>query len=80
MGYWFRGQHELLLVGTCGQMPPPPESQRIGSIIREKRSQQHSRKPAVVRKLLESWYPGHRWLELFATEAPEGWTVWPDST
>lgn len=24
MGYWFRGQHEILLVGTKGKFSPPP--------------------------------------------------------
>jgi ParB/RepB/Spo0J family partition protein len=44
MGYWFRGQHELLLVGTRGKAQPPNESQRVSSIFRETRGR-HSAKP-----------------------------------
>jgi len=44
MGYWFRGQHELLLVGTKGHFSPPAASLRIPSVIREARnSQQETR-------------------------------------
>src|SRR3990167_4109901 len=28
MGYWFRGQHELLLVGVKGSFSPPPSRMR----------------------------------------------------
>ena len=31
MGYWFRGQHELLLVGVKGAFPPPKASLPISS-------------------------------------------------
>src|SRR5208282_644580 len=48
MGYWFRGQHEILLVGTKGRFSPPPQAERVSSVIRERRSK-HSKKPAGVR-------------------------------
>jgi len=44
MGYWFRGQHELLLIGVKGRGVPPKEQNRYSSIIQEKRGE-HSRKP-----------------------------------
>jgi len=35
MGYWFRGQHELLTVSTKGNFSPPPSTMRISSIMKE---------------------------------------------
>lgn len=37
LGYWFRGQHEILLVGVKGKMHPPKPKLRISSVIREKK-------------------------------------------
>lgn len=75
MGYWFRGQHELLLVATKGNVSPPPEDKRIGSIIRHKR-EEHSRKPQLIYDLIESWYPNSTYLEIFARNKREGWSSW----
>src|SRR3990167_7691716 len=65
MGYWFRGQHELLLVGTRGKFSPPPQEYRVSSVIKSRRSK-HSRKPEGVRKLIEMWFPEASKVELFA--------------
>ena len=43
MGYWFRGQHELLLVGTKGKFSPPKRTELISSIVKQKR-EGHSKK------------------------------------
>ena len=75
MGYWFRGQHELLLVATRGKVSPPPQGLRCGSVIRHRRSR-HSAKPPEVRDMIAEWFPNARRLEMFAREHPEGWTVW----
>ena len=77
MGYWFRGQHELLLVGVRGKFSPPPPSLRISSVYREKRSR-HSKKPDAIRDLIQSWYPESHRLELFARQKTAGWDVWGD--
>lgn len=77
MGYWFRGQHELLLVGTKGKFSPPKIEQRIGSVFREKRKA-HSSKPDMIRSFLSQWYPESRRLELFARNWIEGWDVLGD--
>ena len=45
MGFWFRNQHELLLVGTREDMPLPLEKNRLPSVISGPR-QEHSQKPA----------------------------------
>lgn len=65
MGYWFRGQHELLLVGTRGKVSPPLPSQRVSSVFRKRRGA-HSAKPEEVRLYLEHVFPEARAIELFA--------------
>jgi N6-adenosine-specific RNA methylase IME4 len=72
MGYWFRNQHELLLVGVKGAFPPPPEPLRVPSVFRSRR-REHSRKPDYIRVLIEKWYPGVKKLEMFARERWPGW-------
>lgn len=74
-GYWARIRHELLLVGTKGHFRPPPPALRIPSVVAIPRTI-HSRKPAVVRDLIASWYPGERKIELFARERAKGWDCW----
>lgn len=64
-GYWFRNQHELLLVGIKGTIPKPTPPQRIRSIYTEKRTT-HSKKPDHIRDLIKSWYPTLKKIELFA--------------
>jgi len=75
MGYWFRGQHELLLVGTKGSFPAPEPSARFSSIIREPRST-HSTKPKVIYEMIEAMFPGRTYLELFCRTPRDGWEVW----
>ena len=84
MGYWFRGQHELLLVGVKGKFSPPKNKQRISSVFREKRTG-HSKKPDKIRELINEWYPDKTKIELFARKPKgqlfedksfNGWDVW----
>jgi N6-adenosine-specific RNA methylase IME4 len=73
MGYYFRQQHELLLVATQGNLPPPAKEVRTSSIFRSRRKT-HSRKPECVYRWIEQAYPdplGKR--ELFAREQRPGW-------
>ena len=76
-GYWFLGQHELLLVGTRGQFSPPPADLRISSVISEPRTR-HSKKPQKAREIIDSYFPANvfRRLEVFAREKQPGWTFW----
>lgn len=71
MGYWFRGQHELLLVGKRGNARTPAAAQRISSVIRCPRGL-HSRKPDYVRDQIAAWYPEPR-LEMFTRTKRPGW-------
>ena len=75
MGYWFRGQHELLIVATRGRMSPPPQGERVRSVLRIRRGR-HSAKPTEVRDMIAAWFPTARRLEMFARGQTEGWTVW----
>lgn len=77
MGYWFRNQHEILLVGVKGEMSPPTRSLRVSSVIREKRGK-HSKKPEIIRDLINLWYPNKTKIELFARETTPGWDAWGD--
>ena len=75
MGYWFRGQHELLLVGVKGKFKTPEPTNRFPSVFRQKRGK-HSKKPEVVHKMLEQMFPDAKKIELFAREARPGWGAW----
>jgi N6-adenosine-specific RNA methylase IME4 len=78
MGYYFRQQHELLLVAARGSLPVPEPSARVSSVIRAKRAG-HSEKPGIVYELLESMYPTFTEadrIELFARENRSGWATW----
>lgn len=74
-GWWFRGQHELLLVGVKGKFSPPINADRIRSVFRERRTK-HSKKPAGIRSLIRKWFPNKNRVELFAREKHSGWDVW----
>lgn len=76
MGYWVRGQHELLLIGTKGWFPPPEPEDRYSSVIREKRTE-HSKKPDIVYEMIEKMFPDEKYLELFARQQYNcNWTIW----
>ena len=75
IGYWFRGSHELLLVGTKGHFSPPEPANRVSSLYEEK-SGKHSQKPEYYYTLLENCFPNGQYLELFARKPRTGWTSW----
>lgn len=75
MGYYFRQQHELLLVATRGELPTPGPSDRPPSVIRAKRGD-HSAKPEEVYELIEAMYPELPKLEMFARQHRDGWDSW----
>lgn len=75
MGYYFRSQHELLLVGIKGNMPVPPESSRVSSVIGMPR-EAHSAKPECVYEIIEQMYPSLPRIELFSRTKRDGWGAW----
>ncbi len=75
VGYWWRSRHELLLLGTRGEMSPPAPEDRWPSVIAEEKTA-HSAKPVAVYEMIEQAFPNARRLELFARDRRDGWTVW----
>jgi N6-adenosine-specific RNA methylase IME4 len=75
LGFYVRGQHELLLIGTKGQISPPEESSRVSSVLVSP-SNGHSVKPEAVYHIIEQMYPNAKYLELFARQRRQGWEAW----
>jgi N6-adenosine-specific RNA methylase IME4 len=75
MGYWFRGQHEILLVGTKGKFSPPEQKHRRSSVFEFARGK-HSKKPDEIRELIKEWFPDVDRVELFCRYPTVGWDVW----
>ena len=75
MGYWWRGQHEILMVGVKGKMSPPEQCNRESSVYREKRTK-HSKKPMHYKLFIERSFPNTKKLEMFARQKTLGWDVW----
>lgn len=72
MGYWFLGQHELLLIGTKGKIAPPKAKFRVSSIYTEKKKG-HGIKPDYFRQLIMRSFPDLNKVELFARQEVDGW-------
>ena len=76
-GYWFRNQHELLLVGTRGHVPAPAMGTQWPTLIHAL-VRRHSEKPEVFREMIESYFPTLPKIELHARGpiARPGWDAW----
>jgi N6-adenosine-specific RNA methylase IME4 len=72
LGYFFRQQHELLLVAIRGNPPRPPPANRVPSLFAFPRGK-HSEKPAEVYEIIERMYPKLPKIELFARARRAGW-------
>lgn len=75
MGYFFRQQHEILLVAKRGSPPMPAPADRVSSVIRSKRSK-HSAKPVESYEIIEAMYPTLPKLEMFCRSPRDGWAAW----
>ena len=75
MGFWFRGQHEVLLVGTKGDPGTVPEPARRSSIFSEPRGA-HSVKPQCVYSWIEEAFPLASKLEMYCRSPRPGWDAW----
>jgi N6-adenosine-specific RNA methylase IME4 len=77
LGFWFRGKHEILLIGTRGHPPAPAPGMNVPSVF-EAEVREHSRKPDRVYAILESYFPTVPKVELFARagSARPGWERW----
>lgn len=74
-GYYVRGKHELLLICTKGNMPPPIEENRFPSVLFAPRNE-HSAKPDEVYDIIEAMYPNRQYFELFARNLREKFELW----
>lgn len=75
MGYYFRQQHELLLVAVRGQPMTPAPANRPSSVLSFPRGE-HSAKPVEVYELIEAMYPELPKLEMFCRSPRDGWGAW----
>lgn len=75
MGYWFRGQHEILLVGVKGKFSPPEQEHRVSSVFKSPRTK-HSKKPDAFMDRIKLWFPKSERIELFSRSKFEGWDSW----
>jgi N6-adenosine-specific RNA methylase IME4 len=75
-GNWARHRHELLVVGTRGDIRTPREEDRPDSVIEAPRGR-HSEKPEEAYVRIERAYPQLSKCELFARGRPRlGWVAW----
>ena len=74
-GYWWRGQHEILIAATKGDVSPPLAEFRVSSVFRERRTI-HSKKPLCVYEWIERAFADKIKLEMFCREPREGWLSW----
>ena len=74
-GYWARNAHELLLIGTRGDIPAPaPGDQPISTISAP--AGEHSVKPDIFHEIIERMFPSLPKLEMFARRNRPGWDSW----
>jgi N6-adenosine-specific RNA methylase IME4 len=74
-GYWVTGEHELLLIGTRGNVPAPAPGTQSPSVIAAPVGE-HSEKPEAFARLIESYFPNLPKVELNARRARPGWVTW----
>jgi N6-adenosine-specific RNA methylase IME4 len=75
IGYWVRGQAEMLLIGTRGDVPAPGPGNQPDAVIEAPRGR-HSEKPEVFAEEIERLYPNVPKLEMFARAVRFGWGAW----
>jgi N6-adenosine-specific RNA methylase IME4 len=73
MGYWWRIQHELLLVGIKGNPGCTPESERISSMFKSPRGK-HSQKPECIFEWIERAFPLIPKHEMYQRIPRKGWS------
>jgi N6-adenosine-specific RNA methylase IME4 len=74
-GYWFRNKHEILLIGTRGNVPAPAPGTQFPSVI-EAPVGAHSEKPEAIAEMIEAMFPNVPKLEMFARRPRAGWDIW----
>jgi N6-adenosine-specific RNA methylase IME4 len=74
-GYWIRGQVEVLMIATRGNVPAPAPGEQFPALVKAPRGR-HSEKPNVFAEMIERLFPNVPKLEMFARKRRPGWDVW----
>jgi N6-adenosine-specific RNA methylase IME4 len=75
-GYWNRNKHELLLIGTRGDIPAPAMGTQWDSVI-DAPLGGHSAKPEAFLELIEAYFPSLPKIELNRRGPTRpGWDAW----
>jgi hypothetical protein len=75
-GYWFRNKHELILVGTRGNIPAPAMGEQWPSVT-DAPVGRHSAKPEIFLEMIEAYFPNLPKIELNRRgPARKGWDAW----
>lgn len=74
-GYWTRSQHELLLIGTRGDIPAPAPGEQFRSVI-EAPVGKHSAKPRVFAEMIMEMFPNMPAIYMFSQGPNEGFDAW----
>ena len=74
-GYWFTGEHEILILATRGNPPCPAPGLQWPSVIIAPIGR-HSEKPDRIYELSESYFPTGPKVEFNARPRRAGWEVW----
>ncbi len=74
-GYWFRNQHEILLLGTRGKVPAPAMGDQFKSALAHAVGE-HSAKPPFAHEIAEAYWPSLPKIELNARMRRPGWDAW----
>lgn len=75
-GYWNRNNHELLLIGTKGDIPAPAMGEQEPSAL-EFPVGKHSEKPEEFLRIIEDYFPTLPKIELNRRGEPRpGWSAW----
>ena len=73
-GYWFTGEHELVLVGVRGNVVPPATAHFRSSFSAPVGG--HSEKPDKLHEIIEFHWPNTPKVEFNARKRRPGWAVW----
>lgn len=72
-GFYTYSSCEFVLVGKRGKIPRPYKQSGEHQFISKKKTK-HSEKPEEVQDRIESMFPNHKYLELFARRHRPNWT------
>jgi len=78
VGNYVSVRHEFLLICTRGSFTPTMEALKLEDSVQVIERTKHSEKPEEFRSIIETLYPGEKYIELFARKQAPGWDSWGD--